>query len=41
MKKDSDDELTREHHPDLIGQRLQLAPKTQNVSDAVLGGIDG
>ena len=41
MKKDSDHELTREHHPELISQRLQLAPKTQNVSDAVLGGIDG
>ena len=41
MKKDIDEELTREHHPELIRQRLQQAPKSQNVSDAVLGGIDG
>jgi len=41
MKKDSIEELAREHHPELIRQRMQLAPKTQNVSDAVLGGIDG
>ena len=41
MKKDNDEELTREHHPELISQRLQQAPKSQNVSDAVLGGIDG
>jgi VIT1/CCC1 family predicted Fe2+/Mn2+ transporter len=41
MKKDIDEELTREHHPELIRQRLLQAPKSQNVSDAVLGGIDG
>lgn len=41
MKKDIDEELTREHHSELIRQRLQQAPKSQNVSDAVLGGIDG
>lgn len=41
MKKDSNEELTREHHPELIRLRLQQAPKSQNVSDAVLGGIDG
>jgi VIT1/CCC1 family predicted Fe2+/Mn2+ transporter len=41
MKKNIDEELIREHHPELIRQRLQKAPKSQNVSDAVLGGIDG
>ena len=41
MKKDIDEELTREHHPELIRQRLQRTPRSQNVSDAVLGGIDG
>jgi VIT1/CCC1 family predicted Fe2+/Mn2+ transporter len=41
MKSIIDEELTREHRPDHIKQRLQQTPKSQNVSDAVLGGIDG
>ena len=35
------EDLIREHHPDIIRKRLSLGPKRQNVSDAVLGGIDG
>ncbi|WP_299013208.1 VIT1/CCC1 transporter family protein [uncultured Photobacterium sp.] len=41
MKKVKIDELHRDHQPDAIRQRLQQAPKSQNISDAVLGGIDG
>ena len=41
MRKDSAEQLAREHHPEHIRLRLQQAPKSQNVSDAVLGGIDG
>ena len=41
MKKESAQELAREHHPEHIRLRLQQAPRSQNVSDAVLGGIDG
>lgn len=41
MVKNSDEALIRDHHPELIRQRLRRAPKSQNVSDAVLGGIDG
>ncbi|MCW8329453.1 VIT1/CCC1 transporter family protein [Photobacterium sp. SDRW27] len=41
MKKVSIEELARMHHPEVIRQRLQQAPKSQNISDAVLGGIDG
>ncbi|MFT6791335.1 MAG: VIT1/CCC1 family predicted Fe2+/Mn2+ transporter [Cellvibrionaceae bacterium] len=41
MAKGSIEELVREHHPDSIRARLSLPPKTQNISDAVLGGIDG
>ncbi|MBN2865795.1 MAG: VIT1/CCC1 transporter family protein [Thiotrichales bacterium] len=33
--------LQQEHQPDSIAERLKQPPKTQNVSDAVLGGIDG
>ena len=33
--------LQQEHQPENIAQRLKQPPKTQNVSDAVLGGIDG
>jgi VIT1/CCC1 family predicted Fe2+/Mn2+ transporter len=33
--------LKLEHHPAQIRQRLLHGPKQQNVSDAVLGGIDG
>ena len=35
------DKLIREHHPDVIRKRLSNKPKRQNVSDAILGGIDG
>lgn len=41
MKKVSDEELARDHHPSAIRQRLQEPPRLQYVSDAVLGGIDG
>ena len=41
MKKASIEELARAHDPDVIRKRLQQAPKSQNISDAVLGGIDG
>lgn len=35
------EELVKEHHPDAISKRLEKPPKPQNISDAVLGGIDG
>lgn len=35
------EQLIREHHPDRIRERLSRGPKRQNISDAVLGGIDG
>jgi len=35
------DDLIRDHHPERIRRRLSRQPKRQNVSDAVLGGIDG
>lgn len=41
MKKSNDEELIREHHPEVIKQRLRQPPKSQHISDAVLGGIDG
>ncbi len=41
MKRQSDAEIHRRHSPKLIRQRLQQAPKSETVSDAVLGGIDG
>lgn len=41
MEKINSDELIKEHHPDLIRKRLSMPPKRQNISDAVLGGIDG
>lgn len=41
MKKDCSEELEREHLPESIKKRLRKMPKSQNVSDAVLGGIDG
>lgn len=34
-------DLIREHYPEIIRKRLSLGPKRQNISDAVLGGIDG
>ncbi|HKK15881.1 MAG TPA: VIT1/CCC1 transporter family protein, partial [Gammaproteobacteria bacterium] len=41
MKKDSYDELLREHSPEAIGKRLQRGGISQNISDIILGGIDG
>ena len=41
MKDDKQTELLREHHPDAIRRRLKHPAKSQNISDAVLGGIDG
>ncbi len=41
MKNATKEELDREHHPEMIRKRLSLGPKRQNISDAVLGGIDG
>ncbi len=41
MKKSKSEELLREHHPAVIKQRLKQAAKSQNISNAVLGGIDG
>lgn len=35
------EKLIRDHHPEMIQQRLSQEPKRQNISDAVLGGIDG
>jgi VIT1/CCC1 family predicted Fe2+/Mn2+ transporter len=35
------DQLIREHHPEAIRQRLGRGPRSQNISDAVLGSIDG
>jgi vacuolar iron transporter family protein len=33
--------LIREHHPKMIQKRLSQGGKSQNISDAVLGAIDG
>lgn len=41
MKKTSYNKLLQEHHPEAIEKRLQRPVKPQNISDAVLGGIDG
>lgn len=41
MKMSSFEDLARQHQPAAIRQRLGHSPKVQNVSDAVLGGIDG
>ena len=41
MKNAHKEQLIREHYPDIIRKRLSLGPKRQNISDAVLGGIDG
>jgi VIT1/CCC1 family predicted Fe2+/Mn2+ transporter len=37
----SRDELRRDHRPEAIQKRLSQTAKSQNISDAVLGGIDG
>ncbi|WP_292936959.1 VIT1/CCC1 transporter family protein [Noviherbaspirillum sp.] len=41
MKKTSLEDLHREHRPDAIEQRLRQTAASENVSDAVLGAIDG
>lgn len=41
MKSEYKDQLIREHHPEIIRKRLSQGPKRQNISDAVLGAIDG
>ena len=41
MKKSDAEQLYKEHRPEAIKQRLAKAAKSQNISDAVLGGIDG
>ena len=41
MNNANKEDLIRDHHPERIRKRLALGPKRQNISDAVLGGIDG
>ena len=41
MKKSNPETLYKEHRPAAIKRRLTKTPKSQNISDAVLGGIDG
>jgi len=41
MLKNNREELIQEHQPETIKKRLQKPPKPQNISDAILGGIDG
>lgn len=41
MKIRNLEKLYREHRPEAIRQRLTKTAKSQNISDAVLGGIDG
>lgn len=44
MKKQSNNHqasLEIQHSPEAIQKRLSRSPKSQNVSDAILGGIDG
>jgi VIT1/CCC1 family predicted Fe2+/Mn2+ transporter len=41
VKSAHKEKLSREHHPEIIRKRLSQGPKRQNISDAVLGGIDG
>jgi VIT1/CCC1 family predicted Fe2+/Mn2+ transporter len=41
MNKINLEKLSAEHHPDAIRQRLAKAAKSQNISAAVLGAIDG
>jgi len=41
MDKGSHEQLIREHRPEAIRRRLRQLPRSQNVSDAILGGIDG
>lgn len=41
MKNKPHEQLLREHHPEAIKNRLKHPIKSQYISDAVLGGIDG
>lgn len=41
MKRNRQEELQQEHLPEVIEKRLRHGASTQNVSDAVLGAIDG
>jgi VIT1/CCC1 family predicted Fe2+/Mn2+ transporter len=41
MANPTHDELLRQHSPDAVAARLKLDRAPHNVSDAVLGGIDG
>ncbi|WP_019557760.1 hypothetical protein [Thiomicrorhabdus arctica] len=39
MKQLRHETLQFEHRPEAIAKRLQIPPQSQNISDAVLGGI--
>jgi len=41
VKTSNSEKLYKEHRPEAIKQRLARTAKSQNISDAVLGGIDG
>ncbi|MEQ1667261.1 MAG: hypothetical protein ABL868_02290 [Sulfuriferula sp.] len=41
MKKNNLEQLYQAHRPEAIRLRLAKTTQSQNVSDAVLGGIDG
>jgi VIT1/CCC1 family predicted Fe2+/Mn2+ transporter len=41
VKSVNKEKLVQDHQPEMIRQRLSQGPKRQNISDAVLGGIDG
>lgn len=41
MTTQQQEDLEREHRPEMIAQRLRAHRPSQKVSDAVLGGIDG
>lgn len=41
MKKNQKQQLLRDHYSEAIKQRLKNPAKSQNISDAILGGIDG
>ncbi|MER2491337.1 VIT1/CCC1 transporter family protein [Catenovulum sediminis] len=41
MKDSHQQDLIKDHQPEMIRKRLSQGPKRENISDAVLGGIDG
>lgn len=41
MNRISKEDLYKEHQPDVIRKRLNTTVKSQNISDAILGSIDG